>query len=137
MSQDLTPEQAKMCTTAPTNVQEMREFLQCEKVDGLYQAECSMRHRLCCRKCANKFDSLISDVERSTRPMINFQRWSDVPYYCKDGRVLKTFDFVDSGPCSIEDFESEFQECIIEHLPHHTRAQLADQEWDYLWNHVH
>ena len=137
VSQDLTPEQTKACTTAPANAQEMRQFLQCEKVGGLYPAECSMRHRLCCRKCANKFDSLISNAERSVRPMINFQRWSDVPYYCKDGRVLKTFDFVDSGPCSIEDFESEFRECIIEHLPHHTRAQLADQEWDYLWNHVH
>ena len=58
----LTDEQAKACVVAPANAQEMRQFLQCDKVDGLYPAECSMRHRLRCGKCADKFASLVSKL---------------------------------------------------------------------------
>ena len=95
-----------------------------------------MRHRLKCRKCSGKLEALFSNAERAASPNLTYQKWSEVPYHCKDGRVLSTRDFV-STPVTIEQFESDFAQCIESFLPHHTRAQVADQEWDYLWDHVH
>ena len=134
-SKELTVEERGSCSTCPVNAQAMRQHLQCSKGGSFYQAKCSMRHRLRC-SCHSKFSSLISDAERAARPQITYQKWSDVPYHCKDGRVLSTHDFM-SATVPIAEFEEAFQKCISSFLPHHTRAQVADSEWDYMWSHVH
>ena len=96
-----------------------------------------MRHRLECSKCIHNFERMITDVERDAEPQIAFQKWSNVPYCCKGSeRVKNTNDFMPTT-VSIEEFEAAFRECIHDHLPHHTRAQVADAEQDYLWDHVH
>ena len=74
-AKDLTEEQLEHCVECPANAQEMGKFLQCEKGPfGLYQPECSMRHRLECRKCKGKFDLLVSEVERGVNPTISFSK---------------------------------------------------------------
>ena len=133
---DLPPGQAAQCRECPVNSQAMRQYLQCEKEGSFYKPECCMRHRLACKQCTGKLGELVSDAERLARPMVTFQKWTEVPYHCKDGRVLSTHDFM-PATVSIQDFESEFAACIKAFLPHHTRAQVADDEWDYMWDHVH
>ena len=135
---ELTPDQAKQCAPAPSSAQEIRQLLQGPKEQGFYKPECCMRHRIKpgCSTCRDKFNPLISDAERAAKPMVTYQKWSDVPYNCKDGRVLTTHDFM-SVTVPIAEFEQAFLECISTFLPHHTRAQVADAEWDYLWAHVH
>ena len=89
-----------------------------------------------CKECCNKSDSLVCEVERVAKPTIAYQKWTEVPYHCKDGRVLSTHDFM-SHTTSIQEFELDFKDCIQKFLPHHTRAQVADKEWDHLWDNVH
>ena len=136
VAQELTTEESKQCVDAPKDPQSMRQYLQCDKEDGLYKPECSMRHRLMCKECCNKSDSLVCEVERVAKPTIAYQKWTEVPYHCKDGRVLSTHDFM-SHTSSILEFELDFKDCIQKFLPHHTRAQVADKEWDHLWDNVH
>ena len=59
-----------------------------------------------------------------------------MPYYCKDGRVLNTHDFVQTQ-VSIEDFLIRFDEYIKDFLPHNERAKWEDDDWNYLWDHIH
>ena len=136
VKKEMTEEQIKSYVEAPENSQSMRQHLQCDKDGDFCKPECSMRHRLLCRECSGKFESLISDAERRIRPSITYDKWSEVPYHCKDGRVLKTHDFI-STTTTIEEFEKEFSSCIETFLPHHTRAQVAEKEWDYLWDNLH
>lgn len=135
---EMTPAQAKQCIPAPSSAQEMRQKLQCPKEGGFYKPECCMRHRIKpgCNACRGKLSEFICDAEREAKPTITYQKWSDVPYNCKDGRVLTTHDFM-AATVPIAEFEQSFSQCITTFLPHHTRAQVADQEWDYLWDHVH
>ena len=63
--------------------------------------------------------------------MITYQKWTEVPYVCADGRVTSNHDFMPATAC-IEEFEAGFAKLFPTFLGHHTRAQVADAEWDYL-----
>ena len=104
---ELTPEQASECTDAPLNAQAMRQCLQCPKEGPFYKPECCMRHRLQCHDCEGRLSGMICDAERNARPMITYQKWTEVPYLCKDGRVSNTHDFMPST-VTIAEFEIEF-----------------------------
>jgi hypothetical protein len=67
--------------------------------------------------------------------VIKYQKWSEVPYTCKDGRVLTNHDFM-PAEIEIDGFIQAFDEQLLEFLPHHNRAKFLDNDWKLFFDNV-
>ena len=119
----------------PGSAKELRQFLMCERSGEYYNWDCAKRK---CDKCRNNLEKLFTSEEKLAAPCIKYQKWTEIPYKCKDGRELKNFDFLpdemkideyiaflDKDPKQLHDF-----------LPHHNRSKFLDNDWKLVYDDI-
>ena len=78
------------------------------------------------------------DEEQNAVPIIKCQKWTEVPYKCKDGRELKNHDFV-PHEVEIGDYirmlETDPKQ-LLDFLPHRNRAKFLENGWKLVFDNV-
>jgi hypothetical protein len=120
------------CVEMPGSPKELRTFLMCPREGEYYDWDCVNRK---CANCKAKLQTLFSAKEMQAAPIIKCQKWSEVPYTCKDGRVLTNHDFL-PDETKIESFIELFDEQLDDFLPHHNRAKFLDNDWKMFFDNV-
>jgi hypothetical protein len=116
----------------PGSPRELRQFLQCDKDGEYYQQRCADRK---CTHCCNKLNSLVTSAEMDVAPVIKYQKWDEVPYTTKDGRLIKNHDFL-PAEAGIADFVEMFNAQLRDFLPHHNHAKFLDNDWKSCWDNI-
>ena len=119
----------------PGSPKEFRQFLVCPRSGVYYNWDCVNRK---CNDCKQNLEKLFTDEEKKAVPFIKYQKWSEVPYKCKDGRELKNFDFL-PDEMKIDDFIKMLDtdpKQLPDFLPHHNRAKFLDNDWKLLFDDV-
>ena len=104
----------------PPPLIDLSAWLPCA-ADGRYDnPQCAERQ---CHACKDNLSLFTCVTCRQAAPTIKYAKWSEVPYFCKDGRKLSTHDFV-TTQVSIEEFLEDFVEFNKNFLPHNQRAKF-------------
>lgn len=141
----------------PVNQYEMRTALMCPKqtYNGsgyeYYPVECVEGN---CNKCKDNIKVFTCEKCRAVAPFISYKEWQSVPYQCKDGRQIESYDFVkvcaSPRPAQhlrvvnivqahdpIDEFLSKFETCCESFMPHHEHAKWQDEGSEFMRNNIH
>jgi hypothetical protein len=119
----------------PGSAKELRQFLMCDRSGEYYNWDCAKRK---CQQCKHNLEKLFTAEEKLAVPYIKYQKWTEIPYTCKDGRVLKNFDFLPDEMKIGEyiSFLDEDPKQLHDFLPHHNRSKYLDNDWKLVFDHI-
>jgi len=119
----------------PGSPKELRQFLMCERSGEYYNWDCAKRK---CQHCKHNLEKLFTAQEKLAAPVIKYQKWTEIPYKCKDGRELKNHDFL-PDEMKIDDYikclDTDPKQ-LLDFLPHHNRAKFLDNDWKQIFDNI-
>ena len=119
----------------PGSPKELRQFLMCQRSGEYYHWECAKRK---CDKCKRNLETLFTTQEKLAAPYIKYQKWTEIPYKCKDGRELKNHDF-HPDEIKIDDYIDSLNKDpgqLHHFLPHRNWAKFLDNDWKQVFDNI-